>query len=1182
MSLPDRVVRRPIATLAITALILTIGLVSLWKTSLDLLPDIKPPLIAIITVFPGSSPQETLQLVTEPIEAQVAAIGGITNLSSLSQENISMVLLRFQWGANLNSLRDEVKAHLDLLPLPDGAARPIVLKFDPTLLPVMQVAVSSSADTVSLTGWLELHVKPLLEKVPGVASVSIQGGASQGLFVRLDPTLMAQQRISFDQVANILRASLLDLPAGITELDQERQRLRFLGRPADIETLQKMVIGFQVDEQAIREMLGRSLDFNLNESFSSFFALPDLKDIPMRTIYVRDVAPGIRLNEQGSAIIIELDRDLLERFNLQPQLLSILLPLEWNPHHHRGNIVIPLPPGSGLDEETIKNTPLVRVPDFEMWLLQIQEKAEQGLKAASGALEQSLTEMAAAIIAASATGRGGLPPGDGFPLQPVTLGSIARVETDLRPASTISRVNGRPSVTLSIQKEGDANTVAVSRQVEQVLQEIKEVEATLEHPFYIHTIYNQAREIENALSDLAWALAWGSFLAVAVLLIFLKNWRTVVIIGLSIPMAVITTFALLYFANLTVNLMTLGGLALAAGMLVDNAIIVSENIYRRYQMGESPVKAAVSGSHEVTGAVLASTLTTISVFVPVAFISGLARELFRDFAQTVSCALLASLIIALTIIPLLTSRLLGKRPPDSHPGPAEYSGFYRRILERALQYPWAVVAVSLLFVALSLLLYPRLDTNLFPAPEEKSFYIDLTLPPGTPLHRTDSVVKQVEQALAGMDAVSDFFTRVGENQFFGLPLEGGNANKARIWVHASEEWAGRLAEVIREVRKEVEPLLEKGQAVFTRESLLDATGLETKLELIVEGEAVEGVKEISTELVKRLQQLPAVTDALSLLEETRPEIQARLQHGLALQKGMTVYQTASLLHQGLEGTTVARLETEQGLLDLILCYSDSGIETLSDLEQISFYTPSGAYMELGDVAVFSEGYGPASIPRENHKVVGVVQAQYRGNLGTVSAEAMRLVEQMQLPLGYTVRVTGTAALMQEVFDELKLVLLLAALLIYLVMAAQFESLLHPLIIILSLPLAFGGSIIALLLAGQSLNVPALIGAVVLAGILVNDGIIMVDFINQQRRLHGQPLRRAIITGAVTRLRPILMTTTTTILGLIPLSLALGQGSQLQAPMAIVIIGGQVAGTALLLVAIPAIYLLFNRDGGQAT
>ena len=224
-------------------------------------------------------------------------------------------------------------------------------------------------------------------------------------------------------------------------------------------------------------------------------------------------------------------------------------------------------------------------------------------------------------------------------------------------------------------------------------------------------------------------------------------------------MAVITTFALLYFANLTVNLMTLGGLALAAGMLVDNAI-VSVKIFIAVTRWGKPCQNRVSGSHEVTGAVLASTLTTISVFVPVAFISGLARELFRDFAQTVSCALLASLIIALTIIPLLTSRLLGKRPPDSHPGPAEYSGFYRRILERALQYPWAVVAVSLLFVALSLLLYPRLDTNLFPAPEEASFDIDLTLPPGTPLHRTDSVVKQVEQALAGMDAVSDFFTRV--------------------------------------------------------------------------------------------------------------------------------------------------------------------------------------------------------------------------------------------------------------------------------------------------------------------------------------------------------------------------------------------------------------------------------------
>ncbi len=1177
MSIPDRVVRRPIATLAIVTLVLLIGMVSLWKTPLDLLPDIKPPLIAIITVFPGSSPQETLKLITEPIEGQVSAIGGVTNLSSLSQENISMVLLRFHWGSDLNSMRDEVNARLDLLSFPDGVRRPIILKFDPTLLPVMQVAVSSGEDAAVLTDWLNRNVKTRLEKIPGVASAGVQGGAQQGLFVRLDPALAVQNRVSFDQVANILMASLLDLPAGITELDQQQLRLRFLGRPADIDALKNLVIGFHVDDQLLQEALGQSINLNLNERFSSAFSVPALSDVPMKTIYVKDVAKNIRLNERGSAIIIEPDHDLLEQINLQPRQLLALLPLEWNPDQERGNIVISLPPGSKLDWEHVENIALNQIPDFNLWLEQIQEQVGEELDSVSHTLEQSLTEMAAMMITASAMPGGGPQlPENGFPLQPVTLGSIAEVEVDLHRPSTLNRVNGQPSVSLFIQKEGDANTVTVSRQVRQTLQEIAGAQSGQRRNISFHPIYDQARDIENALADLAWALAGGSFLAVAVLLIFLRNWRTVVIIGLSIPMAVISTFALLYFANLTINLMTLGALALAAGMLVDNAIIVSENIYRHYQMGEDPVEAAVSGSNEVSGAILASTLTTISVFFPVAFISGLARELFRDFSLTVVIALLASLIIALTVIPLLASRLLSRKRVDHRPAMSRES-YYHRLLKRALRYPWAVVSVGVLFVALSLLLYPMLGMNLFPASDESSFYIDITLPAGTPLQQTDQVVSQVEHSLTDLEQVSHFSAQVGETQFFGLPLEGGTANKARVRIHVKKEWADRMEAVIHETRDRIEPLLEEAHVIFTRESLLDTTGLEMKLELTVEGETLAGVNEISAELVKRLEQVPAVTDVHSLLEETRPELHAHLEHSLALQKGMTVYQTATLLRQALEGMPVARLETEQGILDLILCYSESSIKTLSDLEQIGLYATSGAYMQLGHVATFSEGYGPTSIPRENQRMVGMIRAQYRDDLGSVSTEAMQIVEEMQLPPGYEVRITGTASLMRDVFDELELVLILAALLVYLVMSAQFESLLHPFIIICSLPLAFGGSIIALLLTGNSLNVPAFIGAVVLAGILVNDGIIMVDFINQQRRLHNIPLHEAIIAGATARLRPILMTTITTILGLVPLALALGQGSQLQAPMAIVIIGGQITGTALLLVVIPAIYRLVTRE-----
>jgi hydrophobic/amphiphilic exporter-1 (mainly G- bacteria), HAE1 family len=1179
LSISDRAVKRPIATFTIVTLVLIIGLASLWKTPLDLLPEIKPPLIAIITVFPGSSPQETLNLVTTPIEAQAAAIGGLTNLSSLSQENLSLVLLKFHWGSDLNSLRDEISARLDLIRLPEEAGRPMLMKFDPTLLPVMQVAVSSSANTVELTEWLNRSVRPRLEKIEGVAGVEVQGGAKRDLFVRLDPTRLAEQEISFDQVANIMRASLLDLPAGITELESRQMRLRFLGRPAAVEDLANLVVGFHLDEERLQQLVGSSMNLNLNQNFSANPPVSGPDTRPTRTVTVGDFTGAVRIDETARALIIELDPDLLKRWGLEPRQLPRLMPRQWRARLDGDNIVIPLPRGADLNWETIKSTPLLELPDFEAWLEQMQEQTGRELTEASSSIERSLTEMATAMVLASAA-PGATPAmleGD-FPLIPVHLGSVAEVAVDLHRPITLTRVNGQPSVSLVIQKEGEANTVSVSRQVRRALTEMAAEDAGGRRDFNFLTTYDQAREIEKALADLAWALLGGSLLAIAVLLLFLKNWRTVAIIGLSIPIAVTATFSLLYFTNLTINLMTLGAMALAAGLLVDNAIVVSENIYRHFQQGSGAAEAAVQGSKEVTGAIIASTLTTISVFFPVVFVSGLARELFRDFALTVSSALLASLAIALTVIPLLASRFL--RCSNSRRLAPGRENYYHRLLTRVMKRPWAAVGAGAALISLGLLLFPLLGRNLFPNSEESSFYIDISAPAGTTLQQTGEFVSGLEQTLAGMDEVDYFISRIGETQFFGLPMETGLANQARLRVHVADRWVDQIGTVMAAVRKGAGELPEAVSMSFTRESLLDSVGMETKLELVVEGPSLERVNRISADLAAHLRGLSAVTDVKSVTEETRPEVHAQLDHDRALQKGVTVFQVATTLRQALEGLPVSRLETEHGILSLILGFRDSDLSTLEELAQVGFYSSSGSYLQLGEFATFEQGYGPTSIPRENQQVVGIVQAQYRGDLGAITGAAMEAVEEMQLPPGYSVRAAGTASMMQEVFGELWLVLVLAAVLVYLVMAAQFESLLQPLIIISSIPLALAGSIIALLLTGNGLSVPAMIGAVVLAGILVNDGIIMIDLINQQRRLHGREVGQAIVEGAAARLRPIMMTTITTILGLAPLALGLGAGSQLQAPMAVVIIGGQITGTALLLVVIPAVYRLTSKTAEQ--
>ncbi|HED23513.1 MAG TPA: efflux RND transporter permease subunit, partial [Firmicutes bacterium] len=775
---------------------------------------------------------------------------------------------------------------------------------------------------------------------------------------------------------------------------------------------------------------------------------------------------------------------------------------------------------------------------------------------------------------------GGLELNDDFPITPVTLETIAEVKQDTYNPTSIVRFNGQPSISLSIQKEGDANTVIVARRVRQELQTLAAESAAASAPVVFNTVFDQAEEIERALADLAWSLAGGAVLAIFVLIVFLKNWRTTMFIGLSIPTAIIATFTILYFTDLTINLMTLGGLALAAGMLVDNAIVVSENIYRHYQLGESPAEAAVSGAREVAGAVTASTLTTISVFFPVVFLSGLAGQLFWEFALTVACAIIASLLVALTVIPLLASRSLqnGRDRENLIEKPHRLPG-YRNMLSFAVSRPWWIIILALLLIGLGVFGYRSLGTDFFPSPDESSFTVDITLPPGTTLKSTDSYLAEVESILNDRKEISSYTSRVGGSQFMGFSSAGGVSSEGHLRAEVDPAYMEQMDNLIEEIRREVETVLpEEAGAVFARESLLDAAGFSVQLELVVSGSDLETVTAITERAALLLAEHPHFTDIRSSMEESRPEIHITLDQGEALQKGVTQFQAATKVREALEGIPVSRIETDQGILNVVLGYQQDNFKTIEDIGQIGFYSPSGEYLRLDEVAEITEDYGPLSIPREDQRIVGQIEIQYSDiDLGKATTEALEILDDLVLPPGYDIKAAGSSTLMEDVLSELQLVLIVAALLVYLVMAAQFESLLHPFIIICSLPLAYIGAVMGLLLTGNAISVPALIGIVVLSGILVNDGIIMVDFINQQRRIYGLPLEKAIIEGASARLRPILMTTATTVLGLFPLALGIGEGAQLQAPMAITIIGGQITGTLLLLLAIPSIYRILTKE-----
>jgi HAE1 family hydrophobic/amphiphilic exporter-1 len=962
------------------------------------------------------------------------------------------------------------------------------------------------------------------------------------------------------------------------EVDEQQMRIRLVGRSLDLEELGNLVIGFQLDEDELRKLIGRSVDLDLNRMLSQTLPSTDSLEIPLREIYLKDILPQMEIGEDGK-LIIEPDPALLEQYGIDLEQIAGALPDEWPVAIEGGRITVTLPPGEVPDLEEIGDTHLATIPDFAAWREQLkglEGKIKDELDKTSRQLEKAIVDMSMAMILSSA-GAGGGPaiPEDEFPLIPIRLNEIAEVKIDLHEATAVSRINRQPSIGFYLQKEGEANTVVVSRQVRRTLDELASEFNDLDYNLSFNYTFDQAKEIESALVDLARSLLLGSLLAVAVLLLFLRNWRTILVIGLTIPVAVISAFALLYFSGLSINLMTLGALALAAGMLVDNSIVVSENIYRHLQLGSAPFEAAVKGSNEVAGAIFASTLTTISVFFPVVFLSGLAGELFRDFALTVSCALFASLVVALTVIPMLASRFLqrggGAAPVKA--GPSRY----RNLLEWVLQHPWAAMGIGAAAVALGVIFIPFLDSDLFPTPEESAFSVELILPPGTPLEKTDAYTAELEKIIEQLEGVDYFATQIGEQQLFGIAIESGVANRAKIRAQVASDHTSEIEQMIATVKEKAGTALPgEAELSFKRESIMDATGLSMGLEFIIQGPDQDKVAGLSEEILAKIKELPGLTDVRSATEEAIPEVHVKVDQIKALRKGTTAFQVGMMLYEAVDGVSVARLETGEGIFELILGYRKGDLQTIEDLENLGFYTATGSYLRLGDIATIEESVGPLNIARENQQVIGRIQAQLHGiSLSNANKAVREAIKDIEMPPGYHVS-EATSSQMSEVYDELYLVLVVAAFLVYLVMAAQFESFLHPFIIISSLPLALSGSVIALMITGHGLSIPALIGGVVLVGILVNSGIIMVDFINQLRRIHGLPLKEAIVTGATSRLRPILMTTLTTILGLVPLSFGLGQGSQLQAPMAIAVIGGMTSGTILLLGFIPALYYLINR------
>ncbi|WP_242103929.1 efflux RND transporter permease subunit [Lysobacter sp. M2-1] len=1113
-SLVEFSTRRRVTVAMVTLTFVMFGLIALSELKVNLLPDLSYPTLTVRTEYAGAAPAEIETLISEPVEEAVGVVKGLRKLKSVSRTGQSDVVLEFAWGTDMDQASLEVRDKMEIVQLPLEAEPPVLLRFNPSTEPIMRLVLAAK-------GGDDDSIRRLTE---------LRRYADDDLKKKLEPV---------DGVAAVKVGGGLE---DEVQVDIDQQKLAQLNLPIDT-------------------VIQRLQQENVNIS-------------------------GGRL-EEGT------QRYLVRTVN---QFASV--------EEMREMLVTTQSAGGGGAASAAEE--MARVA------------------AASG----DAAAMAAAARAQSSSSNSTTIAGG----MPVRLKDVADVRQGFKEREAIIRLGGREAVELAIYKEGDANTVATADAISRRLEQLKEqMPADIE----LTVIDDQSQFIRHAISDVKMDAVIGGFLAVLIIFLFLRDGWSTFVIGLSLPVSIIATFFFMGQFGLSLNVMSLGGLALATGLVVDDSIVVLESIAKARERGLGILEAAIAGTREVSMAVVASTLTTIAVFLPLVFVQGIAGQLFRDQALTVALAIFMSLIVSMTLIPMLSA--LRGRPSGSfaeeppHPrwqprakwqksvavgkrgigfalrgffyglawlvvrlwwgigavvGPVmrKFSDLamapydraergYLRLLPNALRRPTLVLVLAAAAFFGALMLVPMLGADLIPQLAQDRFEMTVKLPPGTPLRETDALVRDLQVAhskdegIRALYGVSGTGTRLDAN-----PTESGE-NIGKLSVVMADGGSKELEAAETEKLRASMRNHPGAQVDFARPELFSFS---PPLEIELQGQDLEGIERAGQQLAAMLRKNPHYADVSSTVEEGFPEIQIRFDQDRAGALGLSTRQIADVVVKKVRGDVATRYSFRDRKIDVLVRARETDRASIDDIRRLIVNPGSGRPVTLESVADVVATTGPSEIHRADQVRVAIVSANLRGiDLGGAVQELQDMVDEQPLGADVRMHIGGQGEELQQSINSLMFAFGLAIFMVYLVMASQFESLLHPFVILFTIPLALVGAVLALFLTRSPVSVVVFIGLILLVGLVVKNAIILIDKVNQLREA-GVAKREALVEGARSRLRPIMMTTLCTLFGFLPLALAFGEGAEVRSPMAITVIGGLLVSTLLTLVVIPVVYDLLDR------
>ena len=1272
--MPKFSVKKPLTVFVAVLAILVLGVVAYLKMTPDLLPNMDFPYVVIVTTDMGASPETVEADVTKPLEQSMATLNEIKHITSSSQNSMSMVVLEFEQGVNMDSTGVDIQQKIAALQgsWDDSVGTPYVLKINPSMLPVEVAAVSREGmDVAELSEFVEKTLTNKMEGITGVASVTVSG-----ILQRQMNVILSQEKL--DALSEKLAAAVNgQLDAAQAQLEQTRSRL--LDAKAAIRTAEAGAVtqaatrALESVRDSLRQMDARQnqLQEKLNELQTVLQRKTEL-DAEKAAYDIRIAAvkndPGLtaeQKEEQIAAIKAESGYIRLESELAELELRLAALGTDWDRLQEEiektarqlqdlQEELRRFKEDNGVVAELVEKitSGAMTVADGAQQIVsgnvQIDSaltQVESGLatleQSRSSALEQTnldsvlqLSTVSALLTAQNFSMPAGYVEQDGVQymvsvgdnistreelqqlvlfdlgmegVEPIRLEDVAEVFVTDNSGEIYAKLNGENGVIVMFNKQSTYATAEVSENISARFDELKQEYDGLEFT----PLMDQGDYIRIIINSIFSSLAWGALFAILILYLFLKDLRPTVITLVSIPISVIFAVVLMYFCGVTINMISLSGLAVAVGMLVDNSVVVIENIYRLRAKGANVRQAAVAGAGQVLGAITSSTLTTVCVFLPIVFVEGITKQLFTDLALTMTFALMASLVIALTLVPAMAAGMLKKNKPIK-PGLLDkvYPG-YRRAVSWSLGHKAVVLGAAVVLLVGSALLTLQRGFVFMPKIDLNTVSVTVTMPEGCSYEKAAELADEVTRRAMTVENVQTVGAAMSSGT--GMSMSGMDGSTGAYDVTAyvivpegeSGDAAGKkIAELCRDMECEVS----YAGAADSMTQMMTGSGISLR----VYGENMEDLQAAAKTVGEAIGAVEGVQTVSDGLTDAVPAVHLTVDRAKAMEHGMTVaqvyMQVASALSTSASGSdmtldgqdmsvTIALPEERtvdlDHLLDLEITPGSSmssamgGSVTGSSMSGSAGGSAaalgsassggSGESFRLGDVAAMERTVSLNTINRqEQRRCINVTaQVDEDHNVTKVSAAAIRAVEGLTLPDGVTTEFSGENETIMEAMQQLLLMLVLGILLVYLVMVAQFQSLKSPFIVMFTIPLAFTGGFLILLVSGVELSVVSLIGFVMLVGVIVNNGIVLVDYINQLR-LEGMGRREAIIEAGVTRLRPILMTSITTILGLLVMAFGGDAGTALMQPMALVCIGGLVYATLMTLLVVPCMYDIISR------